>query len=87
MQDSNPLDTDGVPFFGPMADFVSKQVAEVVKANILRMKNEGILDIKGDKERVLAARKQAIAEWNAAVEANHSPNQMAAMPFRRKHEG
>jgi len=66
MTDNNiPVDQDGVPLYGPMADYVSKATREAIQANLARMKTTGMVDIRGDKDAVRAARRQAIAEWNA----------------------
>ena len=56
---------DGVPIAGPMADYVNKAIADAISANLHRMNTLGIVDINGDKERVITAKRQAIAEWNA----------------------
>ena len=63
--DNLPVDEDGVPMAGPMRDYVNKAVAAAIRANLDNLAAGGIPDLRGDKERAIAAKRQAIAEWNA----------------------
>jgi hypothetical protein len=58
---------DGVPLFGPCANYVNRKQNEAIAANRKRMRDGALPDPHGDKQRVTSARKQALADWNAGL--------------------
>lgn len=59
----NPRDQDGVPLYGPMADYVSAATRTAVIAQQERFAKEGRLRPDLVKQAVNAAKANAIAEW------------------------
>lgn len=59
----NPIDQDGVPLYGPFADYVNGAVQLVSRQELDRLRLEGRFDPKATKERMRKAKLDAIAQW------------------------
>jgi hypothetical protein len=58
---------DGVPLFGPGADYVYRKMQEAIAANRKRMRDGALPDPRGDRDRVIQVRRKAIEEFNAGL--------------------